>query len=119
MLEWLKNLYVTIDKMDAFAFANYISLDGEFIFGNIPAVVGRENIANFVDNFFKSIKAIKHTPIGLMIDNDKVISWGSVTYTRHNDTQLTVKFCNIFLMVGDLIKTYDVYLDTSQLYQLN
>lgn len=116
MPEWLKNLYITIDKRDAFAFAEFISLDGEFIFGNLPAIVGRENIANFVDNFFKSIKAIKHTPKDCVIENGKVISWGTVTYTRHNDTQLTVKFCNLFLMDGDLIKTYDVYVDTSQLY---
>lgn len=116
MPEWLKNLYTTIDKMDAYAFADFITADGEFIFGNIPPVTGRENIAAFVDNFFKSIKAIQHTPSGFVIQEDKVISWGMVTYTRHNDTQLSVKFCNLFLMQGNLIKTYDVYVDTSQLY---
>ncbi len=117
MPEWLKNLYTTIDKMDANAFADYISRDGEFIFGNIPAVVGRENISTFVDHFFKSIKGIQHTPLDFVIENNKVISWGIVTYTRHNETQLSVKFCNLFLRDGELIKTYDVYVDTSQLYQ--
>lgn len=117
MPEWLKNLYTTIDKMDAYAFADFISPNGEFIFGNIPSIVGRENIAVFVDNFFKSIKALKHEPSDFVIERDKVISWGMVTYTRHNDTDLTVKFCNIFLMDGDLIRTYDIFIDTSQLYQ--
>ncbi len=117
MPEWLKNLYATIDKMDAYAFADYISSDGEFIFGNNPAVVGRDNIAAFVENFFNSIKRIQHTPTGFLIEKDKIVSWGIVKYTRHNETQLSVKFCNLFLMDGDLIKTYDVYVDTSQLYQ--
>ncbi len=113
---WSEELINSIDSKDATKFANFFAKDGSFIFGNFPAVTGKGNIKDFVNSFFDSVKSLKHNQLGIMQDNNKIVVWGVVTYTRHNGTEYPVKFCNVFDMDGDKIKTYDVYVDNSQLY---
>jgi hypothetical protein len=39
-----------------------------------------------------------------------------VTYTRHDGSILTVPFADVFLMAGDKVRDYRVYMDASALY---
>jgi len=39
-----------------------------------------------------------------------------VTYTRHDGTNLTLPFVNVFAMRGDLIQDYLIYIDATPLY---
>jgi TRAP-type uncharacterized transport system substrate-binding protein len=45
-----------------------------------------------------------------------VICHGTVTYTRHDASTLTVPFANIFRTRDDLIDEYLIYVDASALY---
>ena len=44
-----------------------------------------------------------------------MICHGTVTYTRHDSSQLKVPFTNILKMDDKLIKEYLIYVDVSQL----
>lgn len=112
---WITDLFKTIDSRDAVKFADFLTLDGEFIFGNLSPVQGRENIITFLDAFFKSIHSISHRVDNCWAVEDRVIVEGFVTYTRHDGTSLGVKFCDIFTMEGNLIKRFDIFIDNSQL----
>jgi len=114
--EWIDNLFKTIDQMDEVGFCKYLTNDATLIFANIPPVNGNKNIEEFIGGFFKSIKALSHTIIGFYESGDKAIVQGNVTYTRHNGSQLTVKFCNVYSMQASEINVYDIYMDTSALY---
>lgn len=117
-LKWVPELFATIDTMNAENFAEYITEDGEFRWGNNPGVEGREGIIEFVGGFFQSIKGISHEVQGYFGDeNDEVVAYGVVTYTRHNDTKLAVPFANIFKMEGGKVKHYWVHIDSSKLYE--
>ena len=113
---WIIELFATIDGMNAEKFCEFMTNDGTFHFANYPPVTGRDNLIVFLDNFYKSIKGLHHTDLHTISTPEKVVTYGTVTYTRHNDTQLAVKFCDVFLMEGKLIKLYDVFIDASQLY---
>jgi hypothetical protein len=112
----IENLFNTIDEMDAKRFAEFLTEDGVFKFGNFPAAVGREAIITAVDNFFKSIKALKHKYINMWILPDTIFYRGEVTYTRHDGSTITLPYFNVFGIDGELIEDYQIYMDINPLY---
>jgi hypothetical protein len=49
--------------------------------------------------------------------DDALVCHGTVTYTRHDSSTLTVPFANIFKVHGELIDEYLIFIDVSQLYE--
>lgn len=111
------DLFTIVDTMNGAGLAARITENGIFRFANIPRVQGREAIAAFLDNFYASIKAIRHDQLKGWQSGDTRFATGRVTYTRHNGSTLSVPFANILKMKGDLIDEYLVFVDASELYQ--
>ena len=114
--EMFKELFNSIDEMDSEKFVSFVDPEGVFIFGSWPPVVGREGIKGDVDQFFGTIKGLKHTLIKTWQVGDDVIVHGSVTYTRMDDKEVTLQFMNLFEMNGQLIKRYQIFIDVGPLY---
>ena len=51
-----------------------------------------------------------------MADDNGVACEGEVTYTRHDGSQITLPFCNIFEIDGDKIEVYRIYIDMAPLF---
>ena len=113
---WTKDIFAAIDAMDTDKFASFIAEDGTLTFGNNPSVQGRENIHAVIDGFFKAIAGISHDVKNVFDVDGHVIMRGTSSYVRHDGSRLTTPFCNVFKMEGDKIKTYDIYIDLSQLF---
>jgi len=103
--------------MSAGDFASHLSDDATFQLGNADAVTGRAAIEEAVAGFFGSIGGISHQLLESWVLPDAVICSGTVTYTRHDGSRLTVPFANVFKMHGNLIRKYVVYVDISELYR--
>ncbi|MBK8550660.1 MAG: nuclear transport factor 2 family protein [Ignavibacteria bacterium] len=116
MEEKIESLFNDIDKMDADKFVEYLDEDVSFRFGNAPAVTGKKAVRDAVDGFFKSIKGISHKKLRMWLHPDSVLYQGIVTYTRHDGSELTVPYLNLFLLNGEKIKDYMIYIDISHLY---
>jgi len=114
--QFLKSLMASIDAKDAEKFVTHVTDDAVFKFGNMEPVQGKDNVRQAVAGFFSSIKGLNHKLLDTIEQDGRLVMRGEVTYTRHNDTLLTVPFVNFFNMNGDLIKDYLIYLDASQLY---
>jgi len=114
--KWFQQLFESIDQKDADTFASFLADDAVFKFGNADLVNGKAAIHDAVAAFFLSIQAINHNIVDTWSHTDAVICHGTVTYTRHNSSQLTVPFANIFKINDNLIKEYLIYVDTSELY---
>jgi len=113
---WLTGIGNTIDAKDSAGFANYLTGDGIFRFGNQPDVKGRKAIADYVEAFFKMIKSSRHEIVNFWQSGDCIIWQGKVTYTRLDDRIVPVNFCNIFYMKGELIAQYLIYIDNTPLF---
>jgi ketosteroid isomerase-like protein len=113
---WVSDLLATIDNKDAEAFVGFLTPDARFHFGNAPHVVGRDAIGEAVAGFFDAIRGVAHTPGKHWSLPDTEIVTGEVCYTRHDGNTLTVPFCNLLTLRGDLIEDYRVYVDNSQLW---
>ena len=116
MEDKIEALFNDIDSMDADKFVSYLDENVTFTFGNAPSVIGKENTRMAVDGFFKSIKGISHKKIRMWEHPDSILYQGTSSYTRHDGTDLTVPFLNVFILNGENIIDYKIYIDLSQLY---
>ena len=116
---WVNQLFQSIDRKDSDAFLTFLAEDIFFRFGNAEPIHGKNNAGNVVKGFFESIKTLQHDISETWSVDNTVICHGFVTYTRHDATTLTVPFANIFKMEGQKIKEYLIYVDISELYNIN
>ena len=114
-LDW-KGLLNSIDRMDAEAFASFLTEDAIFRFGNAEPVKGMRNARENVAGFFSSIKSLKHEVLGVWEKDNVITLQGEVTYIRKDDRAVMVPFVNLLKMKGTLVHEYLVYVDASQLF---
>jgi ketosteroid isomerase-like protein len=114
--QWLEKVFEAVDSKDAEKLVSYMADDAVFRFANAQEVEGKEDILSMLQSFYASIEALNHKIIDSWQVDDNVICRGEVTYTRMDGSQLSVPFANFFKMKGNLIKSYLIYVDASQLY---
>jgi len=112
----IEKLFASIDAMDTESFLGFIHEDATFRFGSSPAVKGHAEIRAAVGGFFSSIAAIKHVLQRLVTDGNAVVYEGEVTYTRHDDSVITLPFVNLFEVDDGLISLYRIYIDIGPLF---
>ncbi len=112
----ISQLFSAIDKMDEKAFVAFLSDGVKFQFANAAPVLGSSAVGEMVKGFFSSIRGLSHSVENIVCEGPLFVTQGRVTYTRHDSTQLTVPFANIFKIKDDLIDDYCIYVDISDLY---
>lgn len=112
----LKELFATIDSKDADRFVEFMTADGVFRFGSAPEATGRQAIREAVAGFFSSIAGLRHTLHRSLGDGVTLVCEGEATYTRHDSSEITLPFANVFELDGDLIARYKIYCDIAPLF---
>ena len=112
----INELFHAIDSMDADRFVTFLTEDAQFKFGNNPKVVGKEAVKKTVKDFFSSINGLSYKVINTWSHPDTDICQGEVTYTRKDDSKVTIPFVNIFGMKENLVKDYWIYIDVAPLF---
>lgn len=113
---WIQSFYQTVDRMDAQGFAERFAEDATFKFANNEPVRGRPAIAGLADSIFKSIKGIAHRAVNVWEHPTATLFEGIVTYTRHDDSQVSIPFMAVYEMRGELVQNYRVYIDATPLH---
>lgn len=114
----LDTLFTAIDSKDTDGFLACITQDGSFRFGSAPAVFGHPAIHDAVDGFFQSIAGLRHTLHMHARVGATIVCEGEVTYTRHDNSQISLPFVDVFAMDGDKISAYKIYMDITPLYSV-
>lgn len=113
-----RELFNSVDNSDANSFLTFLSDDAIFTFGNMEPVYGKDNIREFLNQFFESIDHTIHSDIEAYNAGSVWFTTGNVTYKRKDGSELKVPFCNKFEMKDEnTIKKYDIFVDNSALYQ--
>jgi ketosteroid isomerase-like protein len=112
----LKSLFAAIDAKDTDAFLGFLTEGAVFRFGSAPEAIGHDAIGDGVNGFFASIAGSTHA-IGHVIESGStLVCEAEVTYQRHDGSELTLPFTNVFELSGDLISHYKIYIDIAPLY---
>lgn len=114
--EWLETIGKSIDSLNAEKFAEFLTDDCTFRFGNQPDVNGKKAVTDYVAAFFKMIGGCEHKVIDFWTGKDSVVWQGEVLYTRLDGKKVNVGFTNIFRMNGKHIKDYLIYIDNTPLF---
>ena len=114
--DWVQRIFESVDAGDARRFAAVFTEDGQFIFGNAPAVVGRPAVEQAVAGFFASIRGCRHELSHFSSGAGHCAMDGTVTYLRHDGRGLTLPFANVFVMRGAQIAEYRIYIDATPLF---
>ena len=109
-------VFAAIDANDAAAFVGFLTDDAVFRFGSAPPVHGRAEIEAAVAGFFGTIAGCSHKIIKTLGSGATLVCEGEVTYRRHNGTEITLPFTDVFEYDGDLIAEYKIYMDIGPLY---
>ena len=109
-------LFQGIDNRDTEAFLAFLSEDVLFRFGNADPVTGKAAVGEAVGGFFGSVNGIRHELSASWEEDGVIICHGTVTYTRHDSTTLSVPFANILGIENKLINKYLIFVDISELY---
>ena len=113
----INSLFASIDAMDTGRFLSFLTEDASFKFGNADAAVGKEAIKKAVNGFFGLINGLSHNIINTWEVDDVIICRGEVTYTKKDNSKITLPFVNIFAMNENKVKDYSVYIDIGPLFQ--
>lgn len=109
-------LFAAIDRQDAAAFVGFLTDDAVFRFGSAPPVQGKASIQTAVDGFFGTIAGCSHAVHKTISGGPTLVCEGEVTYRRHNGTEVTLPFTDVFEYDGDRIAQYKIYMDVNPLY---
>ena len=112
----LAELFERIDAMDADGFVEFLAPEATFRFGSAPPAVGRNAIREAVAGFFSSIAGLSHSLSRALGENDTLVCEGEATYTRHDGSEITLPFANVFELDSGLIAEYKIYADITPLY---
>ena len=114
---WLNEVFTIIDYKDAKDLSQFLTDDVEFCFGNQPPIIGRAASIQAISDFFQAIESLAHSIEDVILDDERIVCRGRVTYTRFDGTILTTQFSNWFYLHGDLISRYMVFVDNSELFR--
>ena len=112
----LAELFAAIDDMDTERFVLFLAEDAVFRFGSAPPAAGREEIRQAVGGFFESIAGLRHSLHQALAEGDTLVCEGEATYTRHDASEITLPFVNVFEFDGGLIAKYKIYSDIGPLF---
>jgi len=112
----LDGLFASIDAKDTEEFLGYLTKDAVFRFGSAAAVGGHDAIRAGVDGFFTTIKGSSHALNNVLSHGNTLVCEGEVSYCRHDDSEITLPFTNVFELDGPLISHYKIYIDIAPLY---
>lgn len=109
-------LFAAIDAQDSAAFVGFLTDDAVFRFGSAPPVQGRAAVQAAVEGFFGTIAGLAHTIEKTLEDGDTLVCEGTVTYTRHDGSEVSLPFVDVFEYRDTLIAHYKIYMDIAPLY---
>ncbi len=115
--ERLDQLFAAIDSNSGGAFGAFLTEDARFRFGSAPAISGRTAIEAGVNAFFESIGGCRHEIIKVLTEEHTMACEGKVTYTRLDNSTVTLPFVDMLEFDGQLIRDYRIYIDISPLYE--
>ena len=112
---WIRDLFQAIDAKDTEAFTANLAEDVHFRFGNAEPVEGRASVLEAVSGFFSSIRSLRHEIGEVWEIADDALVRGTVTYTRMDESQISVPFADTLKRRKGLIVEYAIYIDISAL----
>lgn len=118
---WLKELFASIDRMDAKAYADFFTDDASFQMANQPPAVGKIAISGMAQFVFDQLQALRHDIVKTWVLENEILVEGRVFYHTKDSRQIDFPFFSVFELAreanGRLIRAYRAFIDAHELFQ--
>jgi ketosteroid isomerase-like protein len=114
--EFALEVYQVVDSMDERRLLPYLTDDCLFVFGNQAPLVGHAHIAAGLKQFSTMIAGLHHRLLDIWQFDDAIVSCIDVTYTRHDESTLTVPAATIWRLRDGKICDNRIYVDNTPLF---
>ena len=104
--KWVNDLFQAVDEGDVDSFVRFMTEDVHFRAGSHEPLKGRGAVREDIAGLLSSIEGMRHVLSKTLVHDDIVVAHGTVTYTRHDESTLTVPFADIWGTDGEKIKEY-------------
>lgn len=112
-----REVLALVDTRDADAFGALISDQARFTFGNMPQMIGRDDVVAGVRAFYDSVASLRHTVVNEWQQGSTVVAELSVTYGRHDGGVVTIPVSSIWTAdLSGKIEDYRVFFDLAPVY---
>ena len=111
-----EHLFTDIDSMEPERFAAHLAEDVTMRFGNTEPIGGRDAVRDAWAAFCKELRGVRHELVGRWKVDEATIVEAMVTYTRRDDSQVTVPVVTIYRERGGQINDYRIYIDLAPLF---
>jgi limonene-1,2-epoxide hydrolase len=109
------SLFDDIDSMEPDRFAQHLSEDVVMRFGNAEPVHGRAAVRAAWASFCEGLSGVEHDVVEQWSVAPATIVEAQVTYTRKDDSRVTVPVVTIYRASADLIEDYRIFIDLAPL----
>jgi limonene-1,2-epoxide hydrolase len=109
-------LFADIDSMEPERFTAHLAQDVTMRFGNAEPIHGRDAVLAAWSSFCRDLNGVKHDLVEQWTVDNATIVEANVTYTRRDDTQLTVPVVTIYREHDGEIDDYRIYIDLTPLF---
>jgi SnoaL-like domain len=110
------DLFADIDSMQPDRFAQHLSAHATMRFGNAPPVHGRDAIRDAWASFCETVDGVQHDVVEQWEAADATIVEANVTYTRKDQSVVTVPVVTIYRAGDELIDDYRIFIDLAPLF---
>jgi ketosteroid isomerase-like protein len=111
-----ETLFEDIDSMDPDRYARHLSEDVVLRFGNGEPVVGRAAVRDAWAAFCANLHGVSHDLVERWEVGPATIVEAHVTYTRADESTVTVSVATIYRSTGALIGDYRIFIDLAPLF---
>jgi len=111
-----EQLFADIDSMEPERFAAHLAEDVTMRFGNAEPIRGRDAVRDAWAAFCKELRGVKHEVVGRWEVDEATIVEATVTYTRHDSSQVSVPVATIYREREGWINDYRIYIDLTPLF---
>jgi ketosteroid isomerase-like protein len=111
----ITSLYNAVDNKDLNYLDTILAENVNFRIGNFNTITDKQSALDANEQFFNSIRSMKHSIDKVWSADKDIICSGAVDYIRHDNTQYRAYFSTQLTLIDGKITDYFVYADISQL----
>lgn len=111
-----ETLFADIDSMDPGRFAAHLAEDVTMRFGNADPIRGRDQVREAWATFCQNVDGVKHELVEQWTLDGTTIVEAKVTYTRRDESRVTVPVVTIYRERDGEIHDYRIYIDLAPLF---
>lgn len=112
----VKAIIDVLDTIDPEKISEIYSDDSVLIYGNSPAVVGKDSIKKMQIHFFSTINGMKHNIRRVFKLEDALAAEMTVTYARKDGRSITLPVADVMIIKDGKVVSTQIYMDTSPLF---